>query len=973
MIERFGQIILLSILFIGHSAHSQYWSYVNPFIGTDAHGHTFPGPTYPFGMVQLSPDTRLTGWDGCSGYHFSDSIIYGFSHTHLSGTGVPDYCDILLMPGNGTAYFENGLNNQAGYSSKFKKKSEKAFAGYYEVFLEKPQVNVKLTSTLRTGLHEYTFLKNIQPWIIIDLQHRDQLLRGELDVISAKELNGFRISSSWAEEQHIYFSMRTSIPFYKTQWNKDSTKCILFFKRPKSGKILVQLAISPVDIKGAENNLQAEWINFNFEKALKQNQHAWEEMLSRIQVTSDNKRDQTIFYSALYHCLIHPNVYQDIDGRYRGMDNKIHTGDVHNPRYTVFSLWDTYRAAHPLYQLVYPDYNIQFATTMLGQFKESKRLPVWELAGNETFCMIGNHSIPVLVNAYLNSPDQFNKSEFISAIESTFDKGYSNIPSFLNGFISIHESGESVSKTIENSLDFYSYGLLFSGEKISAHKFDINASKYYKNMYNPHTGFFQAKWNHKFVTPFDPLEVNNHFTEANAWQYVFGAHHDVQGMMECFYPGAMGETENDIQLKRQMEFEKKLDLLFSTTSKMTGRVQSDITGLIGQYAHGNEPSHHVPYLYNFAGKPNKTQAMVSRICNELYSDQPDGLCGNEDCGQMSAWYVFSSLGFYPLNPVDTFFELGIPKWNEAKLLIPGKKPIRISSDKMQGNKYVSHTYLNGKPLGHQFKLNYGDHLNYTLTNIAADQRIDIIQDQHDKDDYNCLPFLKTGDRIFKDSTRIEFGIIDLKNQIEFRKKSTLNEIQKFQAPFYIQENDTISFRAYKLNSNGIRSGSTPWVDSYFSKHNKGQHLKLFTRYAPEYAAGGDEALLDGLEGSLDFYDGFWQGFRGTNIIAEVTLDSAKVLQSIRVGCLQDQKSWIMMPSVVKLYASLDDAPFELVATLDHSINPLDVNKRIHHFMYSKPLFCKKVRLQLIYPGHLPTGHPGAGEEAWIFVDEIKID
>ncbi|MEO6692398.1 MAG: GH92 family glycosyl hydrolase, partial [Saprospiraceae bacterium] len=447
--------IILIFFFSIHILLGQYSSYVNPFIGTGGHGHTFPGPTTPNGMVQLSPDTRLEGWDGCSGYHYSDSLIYGFSHTHLSGTGIPDYCDILLMPGSEIIH-DNITADEIKTISVFNKKTEKSKVGLYEVFLEDPKIKVRLTATPRTGIHEYLFPKVNNNWILIDLKHRDKIIHAGFSKIEKNEITGYRISTGWAKEQHIYFSLKCSSDIDHVIYSKDSLKAICIFKNIKNKKLVIQCGISSVDEMGARNNLAVEWLNFNFNLAYKNCNNLWNDALSRIQVNDNRveKKEQIIiFYTALYHTLIHPSLFQDCDNRYRGMDQRIRMGSAEFPRYTVFSLWDTYRAAHPLYQLVYPEMNLKFAKTFLSQFSENGRLPVWELAGNETFCMIGNHSIPVLVNAYLNqkNPGLLNKKEILKAIESTFEKNYSNINSFQKGYISMKDASESVSKTIENS------------------------------------------------------------------------------------------------------------------------------------------------------------------------------------------------------------------------------------------------------------------------------------------------------------------------------------------------------------------------------------------------------------------------------------------------------------------------------------------------------------------------------------------
>ncbi|MBK7301859.1 MAG: GH92 family glycosyl hydrolase [Saprospiraceae bacterium] len=943
--------------------YSQYVEFVNPFVGTGGHGHTFPGATSPFGMVQLSPDTRLEGWDGCSGYHYSDSIIYGFSHTHLSGTGVADYCDVLIMPGSGKLQLTNGFLDSPESASAFNKKTEKALPGIYECFLTKPQIRVRLTVTPRTGIHEYVFQKeNDSKWIKIDLKHRDKLIKGNFSTITENEITGTRISSSWAKEQHIYFKLKSSVAFKSKILSKDGT--VLFCEFEKSTKrVVLQCAISAVDEEGAKTNLKSEWIGFNFEKAYKSTKNSWNKMLGRIDVTSKiyEGKQKEIFYTSLYHLLIQPNIFQDADNRYRGMDNKIHFGDPEYPRYTVFSLWDTYRAAHPFYQLVYPDYNEKFVLSFLGQFDECGRLPVWELAGNETYCMIGNHSIPVLTNALLDQNSRISKyrQRIERAIRETLVQDFSCLQNFRNGFISSDECSESVSKTIENSVDFGALKLVSPSDE------RIVENTFYKNLFNPKTGFFQAKLNHTFVEPFDPTEVNFHFTEANAWQYLFGAHHDVAGMIDCFSKIKFNGEANYLS-KHPLEI--MLDSLFQSDSKMTGRAQSDITGLLGQYAHGNEPSHHIAYLYNYCNRTDKAQQIVRRILRTMYANEPDGLCGNEDCGQMSAWYLWSSLGFYPVNPLLNSYDLGCFVFDKASIRVPGEREINLVSNKKEGSKFVQKVTKNGFSQNSLIDLNPGDHIEFIYHDDNYIQ-LDLSQNNKSHDLNEVLPFVVGGERTFQDSTRIELSSLSDFN-IEY-KLGDLHAISKYYTnPIIIHDNESIYFRQQKNDSNNF---NLPWLTARFSKRPSGFKIQSISEYAPMYSAGGKDALIDGLEGSLDFRDGFWQGYFGKDLNVEFSLSEEAKADSLEVRFLQDQNSWILLPSCVIVFTSIDGVNFNREAEVVNKINQKSDSAFAKKFSFKiENSNARFIKLAATNPGKLPDWHLSAGESSWIFADEIKI-
>ncbi|MCK5838586.1 MAG: GH92 family glycosyl hydrolase, partial [Bacteroidales bacterium] len=640
--KKFRLLPILALILLFSCTPDKYEDftvYVDPFIGTGGHGHTYPGAAWPFGMVQLSPDTRLTGWDGCSGYHYSDHVIYGFSHTHLSGTGVPDYGDILLMPTTGGIHLNNGSKTEIdkGYGSRFRHETEMASPGYYAVTLDDYQIDVELTVTPRTGFHKYIFPATDEANIILDLEHRDKVIESEIRIINDHKIEGFRRSDAWANDQHVYFVARFSQPFdtaaialngkilIDTMYAKgNALKAFFRFNTKTNNEILVKVGISAVSIEGARKNLDHELQGWNFSVAKKVAHEAWHKVLKKIKVKGGTTEQKKTFYTALYHAYLAPNLFMDVDGQYRGTDLYIHTA-TNFTNYTLFSLWDTFRAEHPLFTILEEKRTADFIKTMLAQYTNGGQLPVWELAGNYTGCMIGYHSVSVIVDAYMKGIRDFDANLAMEAMKHSADQDHLGLEYYKNnGYIPSNKEGESVSKTLEYAYDDWCIAQMANemGEQNDYEKY-IRRAQNYKNIFDPSTGFMRAKVDGFWFNPFDPLEVNFNYTEANSWQYSFFVPQDLEGLIYL-----MGGKN---------AFEKKLDDLFIADSKTTGREQSDITGLIGQYAHGNEPSHHMAYLYNYVNKPWKTQEKIREIMDNLYSAEPDGLCGNEDCGQMSAW------------------------------------------------------------------------------------------------------------------------------------------------------------------------------------------------------------------------------------------------------------------------------------------------------------------------------------------------
>ena len=685
---------LLFFLFIatGAFAQSDYTQYVDPFVGTGGHGHTFPGPTMPFGMVQLSPDTRLTGWDGCSGYHYSDGKIFGFSHTHLSGTGCSDYGDVLMMPTLGKPKFKSKQ-----YASPFSKANEKASVGYYSVVLDNGKIKAELTATTRVGLHRYTFPKSDDANIILDLNHRDELKYGEINVNGNNELTGTRTSHAWADSQIVYFVIQFSKPFKKfgisngpilheglRKLSDTMLKSYVSFETIEGETILVKVGISAVSVDGARKNLDAELPGWDFEKVVKETKTAWNKELSKIAIQSKDSSVMRTFYSAMYHAMIPPNIYQDVDGKYRGRDLQVHeTKDFHY--YTVFSLWDTYRALHPLLTIIDKKRTSDFVNTFITQYQQGGTLPVWELSACETNCMIGYHAIPVITEAFMKEVTGFDFAQALIAMKKSAMEDRNGLKDYKEyGYIRMNSVHENVSRTLEYAYDDWCIAQCAKRmARNDDYNYYIKRAQNYKNLFDSTTGFMRPR-EKAFMSPFDPYDVNHNYTEGNAWQYSFYVPQDLSGQMKL-----MGGKE---------KLAAKLDSLFTTTSELHGHKQPDISGLIGQYAHGNEPSHQIAYEYDYAGQPWKTQAMIRRIDNEMYRDQPDGLSGNEDCGQMSAWYIFSAMGFYPVCPGSNHYAIGSPAVDKAVINMENERSFTIkANNNSKANIYIQSAKFNGAP------------------------------------------------------------------------------------------------------------------------------------------------------------------------------------------------------------------------------------------------------------------------------------
>ncbi len=897
-------------------------SHIDPFIGTGGHGHTHPAATAPFGMVQIGPDTRREGWDGCSGYHFTDSTVWGFSHTHLSGTGVGDYGDFLFKPWGGPF---------ADSPVAFDKSSERASAGTYSVRLTNG-TQAEFTAAERGGFHRYQYAEDQSPELWIDLNYRDRVLRASAR-LEGSVLHLKRVSQGWAKEQHAYLAVL--LPVGATVDIVDSLHVRISLPS-RSAELAV--GFSGTDGQGAQRNLRATLASSrNFEGCAARSSTLWQAELDRAQVTGGSAAQKRIYATALYHAFSVPNLWSDADGRYRGMDGRIHSDEDH-AHYTVFSLWDTYRTAHPLYALIQPERTRDFIATMLDHFDQSGRLPVWELAANETDCMIAYHSVSVLADAQAKGYEM-DSERLLKAMVATAQTPVFGIPIYrTNGYLSIQDESESVSKTLEYSYDDATIAWTAArlGRGDIAEQF-WRRSQGWVSLLDPETGLMRPRDNGDFMARFEPREVNSHYTEANAWQYSFAPVHDLARWQRML--AAQGRS-----------LEGQLDALFAAPSATVGREQADITGLIGQYAHGNEPSHHIAWLYAATERPDKGHERIREVLETMYSDQPDGYQGNEDCGQMSAWYVMSSWGLYPLVPGEARYALGAMHWDRVELRATGL-----------------HTDLKRVGSGAFFKgYEHSNNPRQVLARSFLDHD-DLIQSQslamhHAESALKLSPYhnvehfivgeIRPAPRI-RVARRFETETTAWIDGVE----ETLSESRRLERGDGLTQHRSVALSTKKPND---------WTAQITAGNPNPQ-------YNP-----GSASIVDGVMGDVDWRKGEWTGVQGEDLVVELRSSTKRAGKEIEVeiGLLKDIKSWIALPSSIEVVAHFANGQSS-TGSIDLqsralSEEPSTIMRGLVVLKFRKKSELTSVTIRLVNPGSMPEWHPGKGGASFIFLDEITL-
>jgi predicted alpha-1,2-mannosidase len=975
--------------------------FVDPMIGTDGTGNTFPGPSMPFGMVQLSPDTYNEGC--CAGYHYVNDRILGFSHTHLSGTGCADFGDILLLPFTGS----NPAGENGAKGSRFQHANEKASPGYYSVILDDFNIKAELTATNRVGFHRYTYPENKPASILLDLEHDisgngDQPLTDcFLKAISQYEVEGLRHSRGWAPDQYVYFVARFSEPFAEKfgELNGPEIRQILTFQ-PKNGKpVMVKVALSAVSVDGARKNLEEELSGWDFDGTVKEARHAWEKELSKIRIEGGSADQQKIFYTSLYHALLTPNLYSDTDGRYRGMDHQVHQGEGFN-YYHVYSLWDTYRAVHPLFNLIEKDRNTDFIRTMLKQYEQSGLLPVWELAGCENNCMIGYHAVSVIADAWLKGDRGFDGNSALEAMLASGSQSIEGIAQYRKyQFIPREMSTNSVSKVLEYAYDDWCIAQMARSLKNdSVYKEYIVRSQFYRNQYDPATGLMRPRYaDGRWLEPFDPFKVSmldqGDYTEANSWHYSFYVPQNVPDLIRL----SGGDQP----------FIAKLDSFFTVQTKNRHSI-SDFEGIFGQYAHGNEPSHHMPYLYNYAGAPGKSQEILQRAMDEFYTTTPKGLCGNDDCGQLSAWYVFSSMGFYPVCPGSDEYVIGSPMFDKVTIsLSNGKTFVIKGKGERSKEKVIVSATLNGKDhpqsflkysdmiKGGEITFSFGSDRNNSWGADPANRPSALpIEAENDLKPLGTgrlfMPSIDYNNVWFRRSMMIKMGCLSEGVEIHYTLNGADPTITSpvYDKPFEIDRSVKLRAKAFKP---GFGESETATVNFYESSLDPKSPMTRVEYLAPpfgkdyagketdgmfaaNYNAGGKMALLDGKTGSADYTDGRWQGFEGKDM--EVIIDLGRTMPVFRItaGFLQSLAVWIFHPVQVSFSISMDGKEFRMMEVIDNYPDRSTMTDGVRYFstlvLGNKARYVK-VKAQSI--GLCPGWHHGAGNKAWLFADEIIVE
>jgi len=809
------------------------------------------------------------------------------------------------------------------------------------------------------------------------MTHRDECTEALIEVVSPTKVRGYRRSKAWANNQYIAFVMEFSQPIVNySVWNNGdivrtgsqftNTDARINFRFKTDGKtpLLVKVALSPVSPEGAERNLAAELPHWDFNTVKNEAEAAWNKELSKIEITT-NKPDQlAIFYTALYHCFTNPNNATDVDGQYRGMDQKIHKADGYT-QYTIFSLWDTFRALHPLYTLIDRKRTNDFIQSFLSMYKQGGRLPVWELASNETDCMIGYHSVSVITDAALKGIDDFDKDLALEAMVKSATWNHLGLPAYQeHGVITIDDDHESVSKTLEYAYDDWcisQFAALVGNEQIK--ETFTKRSLSYRNAFDPSTGFMRPRKNGGWLSPFEPREVNNNFTEANSWQYSFFVPHDLAGHMKL--------------LGGPVAYENKLDELFSTSTETTGRDQVDITGLIGQYAHGNEPSHHMAYLYNYVGKSYKTQALIRKILNELYHAAPDGLSGNEDCGQMSAWYVLSSLGIYQVCPGKPEFVIGSPLFEKSIIHFEnGKQLTLIANNNSETNIYIHSATLNNETLNnlsvsYDHLLNGGD-FRFEMSNLPDPNAFKSVPPTHVSGKaFVISPAIEGGNKSFKATASINItGCASCKTYYTTDQSEPSEQSHPYAGPFQISKTTTV--KAINLDEDGNKSYSS--IATFYKVPNDWS-IVINSKYLPMYSAGGDGALLDGIRGNENWRKGDWQGYPQYDFEAVIDLKKVTTVSEVGGGFLQDTRAWIVFPTKVEFESSLDGKSWKTIATVNNTLDAADYTIQTKDFSaLIKKQKSRYIKVKATNFGKLPEWHQGYPFDgyAYVFVDELWV-
>ena len=923
---------------------------INPFIGTAAHGHTHPSAQAPFGMIQLGPNTRYDGWDGCSGYHYTDSVLLGFSTTHLSGTGISDYGDLLIGP-----------SRADGELLVMDKATEEASAGHYRIRL-KNGIVMESTAAERAGILRIVFPEGDAAKIEIDLSHRDHAFSSSFDAVDDRTWHGHRHSAAWTTNQKWHFALAANVPGDLERI--DSLHFTIDFGSLDT--LELSIGVSGTDIAGAEKNLAATPHARDFDAMHEHTRGLWANELGKSVAYHSDSDWRAVYATALYHAYSVPNLWSDVDGRYRGMDDRIHRDTVFE-HYTIFSLWDTYRTAHPLYVITQPERTAAFLNDFLDMYDQYGRLPIWELAANETNCMIGYHSVSVIADA-VGKGYPIDTARALEALSATATSDCDGIPAYMKyGFLSIEDESESVSKTLEYAYDdaCISWAAKALGDPALAQTFNQRATAY-RSLVDPESGWMRARNNGNFLPDFDPRQVNNQYTEANSYQYSFAPVHDLdhwKNMLATYLDKPSGEAA----------LYDQLEALFNAPEQTTGRTQSDITGLYGQYAHGNEPSHHIAYLYNATDSVHKTQERVWEILYRFYQNDPEGLSGNEDCGQMSSWFVMASWGLYPLVPGEARYALSAPFWDRIELTVGDRRAVVIETE-------GPGPYIAEWSTGRDVNAIWIDH----ETLLAAGQ-------WYVKRSERPTQFGRAN--LYRNSLNNgtpPAPVIELPISISEKTVGTVRPLSPHSIGVRVTGDLTIKHGRDQVEIIATGSGTIEVLARHIENRHHISRSRVYWRDDrwtakwvkgvpnKQYTAGGPQAMVDGIRGETHWRKGHWVGIQGEDAELAITSEEPIEVDSIAVGMLKEIRSWIAFPGAVSVWAG----PLEGELTLwgryevEHPLGEGWTDEPvIRNAIFRAPEGGAKIRrVKVVYEnaGTLLYWHLGAAGESFFFVDEVVI-
>ena len=969
-------LLLLSVGFfiISSSVNSQvkkdYGKWVNIFIGTGGSGGTFPGPSLPFGMVQPSPETGPIGKKNGSGYHYTDTLVYGFSQNHLSGLEMSGVSNFLFMPTTGEAKFKSNE-----YVSSVYKKYEKATIGYYATRLKKYNIDVELTCTKRVALHRYKFLKHDDLCnVLVDLQYGGQVVDSWIEVVNDSEIRGYRKTKGISKNQEIYFYARfsksfesfqiaenDSIVLQKIKGSGKNVKLNLVFEKIKG--VDVQIAVSPVSAEGAYRNMEEEMPNMSFNKVTGQARATWNYEFSKLDIAEPSKQ-HTIFYTSFYHCMLAPNLQMDVDGRYRGLDGQVHRAEGFE-YYSSFALWNSYRTLHPLLSFILPKEVISsFIKSFLVQFEQTNSLPVFPIGNDETNKLIGNHAIPVIVDAYMKGITDFDTNKAFEAMKVSANRDRFGLTSYIQkGAVFADEEAEAVSKTLAYAYDDW---CLAQFAKLLNKQYDyqiyIKRAQYWKNVYEKESGFMRAKINGEFVKPFNPTEINAQYKNGNAWHSSFDITQDVDSFLDL-----IGGTYT---------LEAKIDSMFSSNTTLTG-TNIDKSGFIGQYNQANPSCHHIPYLYHFTENSHKTFIALAKI-SELYTDQPDGIPGNDMGGQLSAWLVMNALGIYPVNPCSNEYFIGQPWFKRITMRMnDGKKFSIISPNPFRNNIYVQRLVLNDQDY-YKLTLKTSDITAGGFLVVVTGKVLNqLLTDQLEKpvtriDDNKItpIPYFDTPQNVFTNTTEVA-----IKNSFSGTRiyYSTDGSTPTEHSNIYgrpLKLNTTTIIKAVSYNA---KTGHSIIAEGKFNKASSGYQISVKTPLSTVQNNSSVNSLIDGLRGKSNFKLGGWIGFQGNDFEAVIDLGDEKNLNKISIGFLQDTRSWIIFPKEVSYFISDDNKHFRLVKILKNETPASDYNAQTKDITLNLAAKARYIRVIAKNYGLLPHWHEGVNNQAWLFVDEIIVE